>query len=60
MPDGQGQAEEHHGSHKDLHEACKAAYQAARDAGKTPPFTVTRIELHGENPFSGYKITVGG
>jgi hypothetical protein len=46
------------GKHQELHEACKHAYENAKENGGTPPFVVDRIELHGNNPFTEYRFFI--
>jgi hypothetical protein len=54
MPSG----EHHEGAGTTLHDAAQAAYETARGKGHQPPFEVVRIELHGSNPFTEYKLFV--
>lgn len=44
------------GEGKILDEAAKKAYSNATSEGGKPPFVIDRIELHGTNPFTEYKI----
>lgn len=46
------------GKHKELNDACKDAYEKAKGNGGTPPFVVDRIELHGTNPFTEYRVFI--
>lgn len=46
------------GNAANLHQACMNAYDAAKAAGGTPPFTVDHIELHGNNPFTEYIVVL--
>jgi hypothetical protein len=41
---------------KVLDQAAKNAYANATTEGGKPPFVVERIELHGTNPFTEYKV----
>jgi hypothetical protein len=44
------------GEGKVLDHAAKAAYANATNEGGKPPFVIDRIELHGTNPFTEYKV----
>jgi hypothetical protein len=39
--------------------ALRHAYESAKDAGAKPPYVVARIEVHGDNPISDYKVVIG-
>jgi hypothetical protein len=39
--------------------AAKDAYDRATAGGRTPPYRVLEIRLHGTNPFSEYRVAVG-
>lgn len=43
---------------KTIDRAMKNAYEVAEREGGKPPFVVARIELHGTNPFTEYKVFV--
>ena len=49
---------EHMGKGGSLHDAAQEAYKEARGKGHNPPFVVTRIELHGANPFTEYRLFI--
>jgi hypothetical protein len=52
-------ATEHMGVGKSLHDAAQQAYkEATENKGEKPPFVVDRIELHGDNPFTEYRLFI--
>ena len=46
------------GRGKTVDRAMKNAYLIAEKGGGKPPFVVDRIELHGTNPFTEYRVFV--